>query len=193
MNTKALFLLLVSAFLLSGCVNLKPQHDKTLLYTLGMSTSSRQEVDTSLVSYYVARPELPGYLQGTKMFVRTKFGEIDSLVGARWGENLGEGIARALGEYIQASGKAFVRSQYPWPKFSNDTQDVRVLFERFGGTDDGYVEVVGTWQVRKDRKTVREGRFQFVDLKWDTAMPATYVAQLNKALELLAQDIVNSI
>ncbi|MDC0497404.1 PqiC family protein [bacterium] len=193
MKPIAFLTLLVIALLLNGCVNLKPKPDKTSLYTLGLNTSSDQTVDTSLVTYYVARPELPGYLHGTKMFVCTESGEIGSLSGARWGEDLGEGIARALGEYIQASGKAFVRSQYPWPKLSNDTEDVRVLFERFGATDDGHVEVVGTWQVRKNRKTVRESRFQFVDLAWDANAPDAYVAQLNKALELLAQDIVDSI
>ena len=127
------------------------------------------------------------------MRYHTLDGEMGAIKDARWGEDLGEGIARALGEYIQASGKAFVRSQYPWPKLSRENSDIRVLFKRFGATEAGHVEVVAIWQIRHDRDIQKEGRFQSTDLTWNINAPETSVAQLNKALELLAQDIVASL
>lgn len=193
MKPIALFILLAAGLLLNGCVNLKPKPDAATLYTLGMNTSPSQSVDTTLPACHIARPELPGYLLGTTMYSRTQAGEITLMGGARWGEDLSEGIARALGEYLQSTGTAFVRSQYPWPKLDGGARDVRVLFERLSASDDGRIEVVANWQIRLDRKTVDEGRFQSTNLTWDTNAPGTYVAQLNKALELLVQDIAKSI
>lgn len=193
MKPIALFVLLTVCLLLNGCVNLKPKPDATTLYTLGMNTPPSQSVDTTLPACHIARPELPGYLLGTTMYYRTQTGEIALMSGARWGEDLSEGISRALGEYLQSTGKAFVRSQYPWPKLDGETRDVRVLFERFGATDDGRIEVIANWQIRLDRKTIDEGRFQSTNLTWDTNAPSTCVAQLNEALELLAKDIAKSI
>lgn len=193
MKLIALFLLSATSLLLNGCVNLKPKPDATALYTLGMNTPPSQSVDTTLPDCHIARPELPGYLLGTTMYYRTQTGEIALMRGARWGEDLSEGISRSLGEYLQSTGKAFVRSQYPWPKLDGVTRDVRVLFERFSATDDGQIEVIANWQIRLDRKTIDEGRFQSTNLTWDTSAPNTCVAQLNKALELLANDIAKSI
>lgn len=193
MKSTVLLLLIVMGSVFSGCVNLKPKPDSVALYTLGMNTEAVQNIDSSLAAYYVARPEIPGYLRRSAMLYRTESGEVASLSKARWGEDLGEGIARAMAEYLQASGRVRVDSQYPWPKLSNDTREIRILFERFGATDQGKVEVVATWQVRQDRNTIQQGRFQSTDLTWDRNSPATYVAQLNKALEQMAQAIVESI
>lgn len=183
-------LTLLASVLLTGCVNLKPQRDKVKLYTLGLNAAMPQSTTAQQPVLYIARPELPSYLEGSAMRYHTEGGEIASLNGARWGEDLGEGIARALGEYIQASGKAYVRSQYPWPKLSRDNLDVRILFKRFGATEDGRVEVVAIWQIRNSKEAIKEGRFQTGNLEWQLDSPHTYVAQLNAALAALADAIV---
>ncbi len=180
---------LLASLLLSACVNLKPQTDKFKLYTLGLNADSTASISDQPV-LYITRPELPSYLEGSAMRYHTQSGEIASLNGARWGEDLGEGIARALGEYIQASGKAYVRSQYPWPKLVRENLDVRVLFKRFGATEDGRVEVVAIWQIRNAKEAVKEGCFQADNLTWQIDSPDTYVAQLNAALAALAEAIV---
>ena len=183
---------LFCAVLFGGCVNLKPQADKVKLYTLGLNA----ELTTKLTEQpvlYITRPEIPGYLQGSAMRYHTADGEVAPLRGARWGEDLAEGIARALGEYIQASGKAYVRSQYPWPKLERENLDVRVLFKRFGATEDGRVEVVAIWQIRNSKEIIQEGRFHSEDLSWQTNSPDKYVAQLNATLKLMADEIANAL
>lgn len=183
-----IFITVIASVFLTACVNLKPQTDKVKLYTLGLNAAATNSIVDQPV-LYITRPELPSYLEGSAMRYHSADGEVASLNGARWGEDLGEGIARALGEYIQATGKAYVRSQYPWPKLARENLDVRVLFKRFGASEDGRVEVVAIWQIRDAKELIKEGRFQADNLSWQMDSPNTYVAQLNAALAALAETI----
>jgi uncharacterized lipoprotein YmbA len=181
---------LITAIFLTGCVNLKPQADQTKLYTLGLNTIVPANQNQSAPVFYIARPDFPSYLRGSLMRYHTQSGEISALKGARWGEELGEGIARALGEYIQATGKASVRSQFPWPKLSREDLEVRVLFKRFAATDAGQIQVQAVWQIRDGQSVVKEGDFESSLLQWNVDVPSSYVAQLNAALAELANTIV---
>lgn len=181
------------ALLLSACVNFKPQADKVKLYTLGMNAAVAADDPGDKVTYYIARPELPGYLQGNRMLYHTDSGELASISGARWGEDLAGGIARALGEYMHSDGRVYVRSYFPWPKLSRETLDIRVLFKRFGATETGHVQLVAIWQIRNGDGLIKEGQFQSLDLRWNPDQTETYVTQLNAALSALAQDISSSL
>lgn len=188
-----LILTLIATALFSGCVNLKPQPDQVTLYTLGLNVRDTTVPAQGLPSVYIARPELSGYLAGSAMRYHTDAGEIGSLNDARWGEDLGEGIARALGEYVQATGKVSVRSQYPWPKLARDDLSIRVLFKRFEANQSGQIKVGAIWQIRNAKEAIKEGYFQLNDLTWEVGSPSSYVAQLNKVLDLLAQEIAQAI
>jgi uncharacterized lipoprotein YmbA len=181
---------LITAILLTGCVNLKPQTDQTKLYTLGLNSTVPTSGSQSAPVLYIARPDFPSYLRGSSMRYHTHSGEISALKGARWGEELGEGIARALGEYVQATGKASVSSQFPWPKLSREDLELRVLFKRFAATDTGQIQVQAVWQIRDGQRVVKEGTYESSPLQWEVDSPSSYVAQLNGALAELANRIV---
>lgn len=188
MKFTALTLSIIVVFL-AACVNLKPRADKVVLYTLGNQTELASAPADGLTSYYVARPELPGFLAGSAMAYHRDSGELGYISGARWGEDLSEGIARTLAEYLQATGQVPIRSQYPWPKLSREDPDIRILFQRFSAKASGEIEILAVWQIRDSKGLVKEGNYQSTDLRWKRGAPESYVAQLNAALEALAESI----
>ena len=69
------FTLVVLTCTLTACVNLKPKADTTRTYLLGpVDVSSKGE--SSLHDIYIARPNLPAYLEGNHMQYRNEQGEL---------------------------------------------------------------------------------------------------------------------
>lgn len=189
MKRIALCCLFFSGFVVSGCFNLEPKPDNTVIYTLGPHAHEDGRSVNEGRIVYVNRPELPSYLMGSSVVFHTDTGALTSLSHARWGEDLEDGIARAVAEYLQSTGKVNVRSQYPWPKLARDDWDVRVLFKRFGATEDGVVHVSAVWQIRDNGDVMKEGLFASEGLQCDLSDASSYVAELNAGLEQLANQI----
>ena len=88
--------------MLSACVNLQPQPDYMRQFALGPTTTTqaKETVSTTpenLGTAFIARPEIPSFLDTPHMQYRALNGEILSLSKSRWAEPLSEGTARALG------------------------------------------------------------------------------------------------
>jgi uncharacterized lipoprotein YmbA len=167
-------ILLIVSFALTACVNLKPKPDSVRLYLLGPVTASAVEAPVGR-GIYIARPDLPTYLEGNRMQYHGEGGELQSVYGARWGEPLQEGIARAISELItQQSGRPGSRF-YPWPKSSDQAAELRVQFHQFGATADGRVQLTANWQLegndwRRDRQgNLHRRRFE-VDARAGTEL-----------------------
>jgi uncharacterized lipoprotein YmbA len=185
------FILLFLCFGLTACVNLKPKPDTVRLYVLGPLDTAVESGVLSGPAIYIARPDLPTYVDGTRLQYRRQGGELRSLSGARWAEPLQEGVSRALSEYL--SSQHAINGYYPWPKLSSVTSQVRVRFSQFGATADGQIQLSAHWQIEGPEAVVREGVFAAADLKWQTDDAQSMVAGLNEALQALAADISNSL
>lgn len=180
------------ALALSGCVNLKPQPDLTQLYLLAANVVSPADLSDAPASY-VERVELPGYLEGTRIYYRSAGGILDSATGARWAEALSEALPQALAMNLQATGQTQVRAYYPSPKMHSGSATVSVKFERFSARADGQVEVIAQWQVVHPDGSTDSGRYVAPEMVWDGSEPAAYVALLDRALADLAETIAETI
>lgn len=177
-----------AVLLLSGCVNLKPQPDRTQLFLLAANVASPAELSGTPPSY-VARVDFPGYLEGTHIYHRSAGGTLASVGGARWAEAPSEALPQALAMHLQATGQTQVRAYYPSPKEDPGLATVSVRFERFSARPDGQVEVIALWRVKHPDGSTDSGRYVAPQMLWDGAEPAAYIALLDTALAGLAETI----
>lgn len=184
--------LALTLFSLSGCVNLTPQPDRTQVYLLAAGVSPPSSV-SGLPPSYVARVELPGYLEGTRIYHREAGGKLSSLAGVRWAEALSAALPQALSMHLQATEKTQVRAYYPSPRGDSDMAIVSVQFERFSARPDGWVEVIARWQVAHPDGATDSGRYVAPDMQWDGSEPTAYVALLDRALAELAETIAGAL
>lgn len=185
-------LTLILVALLSGCVNLKPKPDHTQVFSLASDVAAVADVEGK-PECYVSRVELPGFLEGTRIYYRSANGELDSIQGARWAEAPAEALPRAIAMHLQATEKANVRAYYPWSKTASEAATISVQFERFSANAQGQVEVVARWQIEKAKGTIKEGRYTAPIFVWNRTAAADYVAKLNAALAGLAAEIANAL
>ena len=188
MKIRALLLLILSCGL-TACVNLKPTAHSVQRYVLGPVVSA-VPVGAGF-DLYVARPDLPIYLEGNRMQYRGGDGELQSLSGARWGEPLQEGIARALSELVAQQRGGSGGGFYPWPQSSAQATVLRVQFCQFGATADGRVQLAANWQLEGAGGSVTsQGSYVSEELTWAPGEAPSLVAGLNAALAVLAQEIL---
>ena len=186
MRTFTLFLLCCT---LTGCVNLKPKADTVRLFVLGSVDAVYESGSPGRGAFYIGRPDLPAYLEGTRLQYRHMDGEVESLSGARWAEPLQEGVARALNEFIGSAQENSSDGYYPWPKLSSATPQVRVRLLQFGAIADGRIQLNANWQIEGQGGVVAQGTFIAEGFKWQPSDPKSFVAGLNQALEALAAEI----
>lgn len=185
------FLTVASALTLVGCVNLKPQPDRTQLFLLAGNVSAQSDLSGKPPSY-VARVVLPGYLAGNRIYHRSAGGTLAPVVGARWADALAEALPQALAMHLQATGRTQVQGYYPSPNPDADRATAFVRFERFSARSDGQVEVIAQWEVAHPDGSRDSGRYVAPTLLWDGVDPGAYVALLDTALSGLAEAIADS-
>ncbi|MDQ8206895.1 PqiC family protein [Coraliomargarita sp. SDUM461003] len=183
---------LALSMLLSGCVNLKPKPDRTQLFMLASEVAVVSEV-AGKPECYVGRVELPGYLEGKRIYYRSPNGELDSVAGSRWAEPLRPALPSALAMHLQATGAVNVRAYYPWQNTVREGATVSVQFERFSANANGQVEVIAQWQITLPNGSVESGRFIAPHSSWDRQNAADYVAKFDAALAVLAESIAQKL
>ncbi len=189
MKIRALLLLILSCGL-TACVNLKPTAHSVQRYVLGPVAAVTVQASAGS-DLYVARPDLPTYLEGNRMQYRGEGGELQSLYGARWGEPLQEGIARALSELVAQQSGGQGGGFYPWPKSSAQATVLRVQFYQFGATADGRIQLAANWQLEGVGGLVTsQGAYIAEELTWTPGQAPSLVAGVNAALVVLAQEIL---
>ena len=174
---------------ISGCVNLKPQPDRTQLFLLAANVATPANLSGTPPSY-VARVELPGYLEGTRIYHRSAGGTLNAIAGARWAEAPSEALPQAFAMHLQATGRTQVRAYYPSPQGNAALATVSVRFERFSARADGQMEVIAQWKVVHPNGSIDSGRYVAPEMLWDGGEPAAYIALLDTALAGLAETIV---
>jgi uncharacterized lipoprotein YmbA len=177
---------------LSSCLNLKPKVDDVKLFALGpIETESVSAAKGPAI--YISRPDLPAYLDGKRLQFRKDNGEIGELKNARWAEPLEEGVARALAEYLLASGEQQVSGFYPWPMRSRDGLELRVHFYKLGALASGEIRMVANWELRDSKQILKAGKYQSEGITWVLGQAESQVEGLNRALAQLALEVSASL
>jgi Uncharacterized protein conserved in bacteria len=135
------------------------------------------------------RPQLPGYLESTRLHYRDGGGEIKTVPNARWSETLPEGIARAFGQYLDQSAAIEVIGHYPWPRPNKDSARLTLRFDRLLALSSGEFQVVLRWTLRRPGEADREGRYISQTLDWNPEAGGSLVGAMNMALREAAADV----
>lgn len=142
---------------------------------------------------YITRPQVPTYLDDSRLSYRSTGGEVMSMPAARWAEPLPEGIARAMSLYLSASDEIVVEGYYPWPNTSPDGTRLSLYFKRFGATDTGEVQILARWTWKQPGKESRSGQFLSKSMRWQIGQPDSLVTAYNEALQALALELEKSL
>ncbi len=188
-----LITLFIVSSLLTGCVNLKPREDSTKEYVLGPIDVLALGTGPIEERGYIARPQLPVYMEGSELKIRSADGEITSLPGVRWAEPLDVGVARALSHYFQAVSGGIKSSFYPWAKPGKAATTLQVTLHQMVATDDGHIYLSASWELKRPDTSVQTGAFSKVDVEWLPGDAGSMVAGLNAGLEALATEIFISV
>jgi uncharacterized lipoprotein YmbA len=184
--------LAAAVLVLSGCVQLKPQPDETEFFLLAADVAPPERLTGDSFAY-VARVEVPGYLEGNRIYRRSTGGRLESVTGARWAQAPAEALPQALALHLEATGRTQVSAYYPSPKTNSAAATVSVRFERFSARSDGQVEVIARWRVEHPDGSTDSGRYEAATMLWDGAEPIVYVALLDRALAGLAATLAETL
>jgi uncharacterized lipoprotein YmbA len=175
-------------------VNLKPKPDTVRLFVLGsINVEADVEPGAQSTAVYIARPDLPNYLDSTQLQFRHTDGEVQALRGARWAESLQDGVARALSEFIGSARGSSTNGYYPWPQLSAATPQVRVRLFQYGATVDGRIQLTANWRIEGPDGVLRQGTYSADGVSWHTGDAPSLVAGLNAALKALAAEIASAL
>jgi len=174
----------------TSCVNLKPVPSETESYTLGPVVAvPTMQGSNSSETIYIMRPQVPTYLDGSRLSYRSASGEVKSMPGARWAEPLAEGIARALSLYLSGSSLGVVEGYYPWPNTSPAASRLSLHFQRFGATDSGDVQVLVRWSLKRAGGQTISGQYLPQSLNWSVGEADSLIKAYNEALRALSREI----
>jgi len=189
-----LFPLFAALLALTGCVNLKPSLSQMRSFTLGPVAVDVVEAEAGVErALYIQRPQLPTFLDGSRLSYRTASGELKYLPSARWAEPLNEGVARAVALYLGRSGLGEAPAFYPWPNTKAEAAVLTLAFERFSANESGTVQIVVNWQVSGAGWAPQQTRFISESIDWEIDRPETLVAAFNQALAELAGEIADAL
>ena len=186
--------LLCASLVLAGCVNLKPTANTVDLFTLGPVESSKETLSKDGVELiYVAQPDIPSYLSGTRIYWRSLDGRLSSLTSARWAETLEDGLARTIAQYMSRSESVGNAAHYPWPYMSRSIPKLNVSFEEISAYADRSVRVVAHWQLNLEGQVVHSGTFSSLQEVWTVGDAASLVEAMNRALRELCLEIASEL
>jgi uncharacterized protein len=195
--------------LVPGCVSLGRDSPRLELYVIGGAVS--QEASDPVpglrgVAIGVRRLQLAPYLATPDIVVRRGPHEILTSDYHRWGEDLGEGINRAVARHLGDGAQFRAVDVAPWSARSRYDYLVQVDVSRFEGaipahvaaaavSGVGEVHMVATWEIirQRDETVLTRGTTEFREGGWPVGDYAALVEMLNRGLVVLARDITGAL
>ena len=177
---------------LTSCIGLKPKPDNIKTYLLGPSDLAKSDSGALVAQGYIARPQLPTYLEGYTLKKVSKEREIVTISKARWAEPVHMGVARAISSYIKTLSGGIRSDFYPWTHTKDATFTLQLNFYELIATDDNRILISVSWKCNYAEDKVITGFFENSELKW-SGNARSMVDGINKALGLLAAEIVESL
>lgn len=170
----------------AGCSLLPaPTPDRTRHFLVSSASPAAAAPDA--VSLGLRRVDVPSYLRGKAMVVRSGTNETRFLPEARWAEPLEEGLARAVRDRLASSAAVRV---HPWPVSAERDFDVSIFVTAAEGGDAG-VRFAATFEVARaaDGAVVARRAFAAPAGSWG-GDPAQLAAQLSAGAAALADEIL---
>jgi uncharacterized protein len=144
----------------------------------------------------VRRLDLAPYLAIPAIVVRRGDHQIVVSQYHRWGEDLDEGINRAVARYLAATPTVRSAQVAPWPLRAPHDFIVQIRVSRFEGTTDqdvaeGGAHVVATWEIVQPGggPVLAVGGTDFRESGWAVGDYADLVMRLDRGLTHMAADI----
>jgi uncharacterized lipoprotein YmbA len=184
--------LTVLLFGLTSCIGLKPKPDNTKIYALGLSDPAQSSSDMPIVKGYIARPQLPVYMEGYGLKNISDEREIVDISDARWAESVDIGVARAMSYYIETLSGGLKSDFYPWVRTDDAIFILQLNFHHLIATNDGRILISVNWECNYAGGETETGFFANNTLEW-SGDAQSMVDGTNTALELLAAEIVDAL
>ena len=178
---------------LTSCIGLNPSPDNTKMVALGLSDLAQTRSTAPVAKGYIARPDFPVYMEGNRLKVLSKNGELLNLPDVRWAEPIDTGVARALSSYIGISSDGLESDFYPWVR-TNDVKFVlKVRFHHLIATDNGHILASASWEYDRGTDKTQTGFFVNNTVSWSPGDAQSMVTGMNTVLKLLASEIVDTL
>lgn len=186
-------LCVVAAVILGGCVNLDPKPDRVQLFTLGPVGQAPAIPADDARRIFIARPNLPEFLESKYLHFRNDDGRLQRLSDARWAEPIEDSVARAIAELLARDGTLRPTGFYPWPEPTEPTAIVALSVHRMDATEDGLLFADISWRLKAPSGPPAAGRIRPEPIRWTPGDPASLVAAWNGALRQVAQRLASEV
>jgi uncharacterized protein len=195
--------------LLPGCVSLGRDSPPLELYVIGGAPPPAVAAPLpglADITVGLRRLHLAPYLATPAIVVRRGPHEILTSDYHRWGEDVAEGINRAVARYLADGAQLGTVDVAPWPARARYDYLVQLRVTRFEGVipaaspagvaDDpegamGAVHMEATWEIirQQDETVLTRGTTDFREDTWRVGDYAALVALLDRGLVVLARDL----
>ena len=178
----------------TACIDLKPRPDTTKLYALGLSDPVQNSPTSASTAHgYIARPQLPVYMEGSNLKLISGDREIVNVSGARWAESMDMGVARSMSYFIENWNNDLKSDFYPWIRNENEAFVLQLNFNHLIATSDGRILLGANWKYEDATGATETGVFSNNTIEWSPGNIQSMVTGINTALNLLAKEIVDSL
>jgi uncharacterized protein len=199
--------------LLPGCVSLGRDAPPLELYVIGGAGSPEMAAPVpglAGLTIGIRRLQLAPYLATPSIVVRRGPHEILTSDYHRWGEDLGEGINRAVARHLGDAAPFGTVDVAPWAARSRYDYLVQLHVSRFEGVvpavaaqaaagegeaHGGGVHLVVSWEIirQQDETVLTRGTTEHREGGWSAGDYAALVALMDRALVVLARDLAAAI
>ncbi len=198
-------LAIATPFALAGCFKLARESPRPQLYVLGGGSAG--ELPTAMAgaptvargafTVGLRRIELASYLSVPSVMMRRGANQLVVSEFHRWGGDLDEGIARAVGGYLAGSPPVHGVDVAPWPSRVRHDFLVQLRVSRFEGAvadsaaSEGRVHLMAGWDIIRpsDGAVLVRGNTEERGGTFRVGDYAGLVSGLNAALSRVARDI----
>ena len=198
MNQKyAARIMMFGLLVLGGCVNLKPQPDRTRFYVLGSDQSVliSDGLPRSGLVIGMRRLSLAPYLDTPSIVVRRNANEISFSDLNRWGEDLETGISRALSQYLEMSAAISSVDMVPWPDQVEHDFVLSIQIHRFEGELPDGTRLLASWSIHNpdDGRVLKQGSTNQSTSGWIAEDYSDLVQKLDAVLQNLAIELADEL
>ena len=181
----------IAAAFLGGCSFLRPHDDPTRFYVLTVphaTTERFADGEFKRLKIGLKSVEVPAYLRGKSMVVRTGTNEIHFAEFDRWAEPLDQGISRVMKEHLSAAPNvASVTLNSRGDDTLNCEVAIRILACEGVRVENGtsLMRFAATWEVRTvgtNSKATKLGGFIADRVTWDGKTYAQLAERLSEAI-----------
>lgn len=172
---------------LSGCVSSGPQ---TQFFTLFPSDSVTPVTQKDSLSLGIGPIILPEYAERSGVVSYSSGNKIRVAGYHAWAGSLNENIARVLAADLSLALQADNVQAFPWDTRARPKEQIRIVFEQFGGIRGESVKLVARWQIvsKRSQTEAQAPSHGVVRLQAELidSNIETYIAGLNELVNGLA-------